>query len=246
MKNDGTAGAGYVDKARDQMQTYVRGLLSENETLRVCLVEIESETSNLRQEIRSLRDELGVSRTLQEQLMSKLQEIRGESERRFAEYSKLEVVNANLANLYVASYQLHSTLHRETVLAAIQEIVINLIGSEEFAIFERQEDGGYQRIGSMGIDDNEPIDSHERVAHVTSTGETWVSAHHGDMAACVPLKIDGKVTGFIVIRRLLAHKASLEPLDLELFDLLATHAAMALYASSLKERFVDAELVASR
>ena len=238
MKPDNSSG--YVDRARDQMQSYVRRLLSDNEALRVCLAEIETEAEHLRQEIRSLKDELYASRAQQEQLTVRMQEIRGESERRFAEYVKLETVNANLANLYVASYQLHSTLRRESVNAAIAEIVVNLIGSEEFAVFERDESGAYRRIASVGIDPDEPIATHERVAEATTSGEAWVSAQHGDLTACIPLKIDSVVTGFIVIRRLLSHKAGLEPLDLELFDLLGTHAAMALYASSLAERGVAA------
>ena len=236
MKSDSASPAGYVDRARDQMQTYVRKLLADNEALHVCLVELETEGERLRNELRVLRDELLASRAQQEQLAQKLQEIRGESERRFAEYVKLETVNANLANLYVASYQLHSTLRRESVNAAIAEIIVNLIGSEEFAMYERDERGSFRRIVSVGIDPDEPIATHERVAQATASGETWVSAQHGDLTACIPLKIDSAVTGFIVIRRLLAHKAGLEPLDLELFDLLGTHAAMALYASSLAER----------
>lgn len=241
MKTDGTSGGGYVDRARDQMQTYVRQLLADNERLRVCLVEVENEAALLRQEIRALEQELSGSRTQQEQLAAKLQEIRGESERRFSEYVKLETVNTNLANLYVASYQLHSTLRRESVNAAITEIIVNLIGSEEFGVYERDPGGAYRRIVSVGIDDDEPIATHERVAQATASGETWVSAQHGDLTACIPLKIDAAVTGFIVIRRLLAHKTGLEPLDLELFDLLGTHAAMALYASSLEERFSPRE-----
>lgn len=90
MKNDGGAAGGYVDKARGQMQTYVRRLLADNEALRVCLVELESETTRLRQEVLSLHEELNSSRSLQDQLVAKLQEIRGESEQRFAEYAKLE------------------------------------------------------------------------------------------------------------------------------------------------------------
>ena len=242
MKPDGATPSGYVDRARDQMQTYVRLLLGDNESLRVCLAEVENDAALLRQEICSLKEELSASRQQQEHLAAKLQEIRGESERRFAEYVKLETVNTNLANLYVASYQLHSTLRRESVSAAIAEIIVNLIGSEEFAVFERDESGAYRRIVAMGLEEDESIAAHERVAQATSSGETWVSAQHGDLTACIPLKIDESVTGFIVIRRLLAHKTGLEPLDLELFDLLGTHAAMALYASSLQERSVGSQI----
>lgn len=235
MKNEGTPG-GYVDKARDQMQSYVRRILADNEALRLGMVELETEAAMLRRESSALKEELRINREQQEQLAARLQEIRGESEQRFAEYAKLETLNTNLANLYVASYQLHSTLSREAVLAAIQEIVVNLIGSEEFAVFERDPAGRFRLAASVGISDDEPIAGHERVAEATTSGQTWVSAEHGDLTACVPLKIDETVTGFVVVRRLLAHKRGLEPLDLELFDLLGTHAAMALYASALQER----------
>jgi hypothetical protein len=219
------------------MQSYVRDLLRSNEDLRMGLAATESDNERLRQEIRSLHDELDLSRTLQSQLTQKLQEIRAEGEAALTEFVKMETTNANLANLYVASYQLHSTLERQSVLAAIQEIIVNLIGSEEFAVFSRDEAGSFLLASAMGVDeDDSSILAHERVAASTSSGETWVSAHQGDLTACIPLKIDGAVTGFIVIRRLLSHKSGLEPLDLELFDLLGTHAAMALYASALHER----------
>lgn len=241
MKNEAPA-SGYVDKARDQMQAYVRQLLADNEALRMGLVELDSENARLRQEARALQEELNVNRALQQQLAARVQEVRSESESRFAEYVKLETVNSNLANLYVASYQLHCTLRRDAVLAAIQEIVVNLIGSEEFAVFERDGAGRFRLSSSVGDSDDESLADHERVAQATASGETWVSAQHGDLTACIPLKVDGAVMGFIVIRRLLAHKAGLEPLDLELFDLLGTHAAMALYASSLDERYTAREL----
>ena len=55
------------------------------------------------------------------------------------------------------------------------------------------------------------------------------------LVACIPLKLDNDVTGLIAIFSLLPHKPGLEALDHELFDLLATHAATALYCTSLHE-----------
>jgi GAF domain-containing protein len=51
------------------------------------------------------------------------------------------------------------------------------------------------------------------------------------LTACVPLVLDGEVTGVIAIFGLLVQKPGVEPIDLQLFDLLASHAATALYAS---------------
>jgi GAF domain-containing protein len=54
-----------------------------------------------------------------------------------------------------------------------------------------------------------------------------------DVTACIPLRLDGVVTGAIVVYRLLPHKPGLEEIDFELFDLLALHAATALRFTQL-------------
>jgi GAF domain len=59
--------------------------------------------------------------------------------------------------------------------------------------------------------------------------ESW--AAEAGVKACLPLRIDGRVTGAVVVFEWLAHKRQLDPLDHELFALLATHAAVALHAS---------------
>ena len=38
-------------------------------------------------------------------------------------FNEIEKQNSDLANLYVASYQLHGTVHRDEVLQAVKEIV---------------------------------------------------------------------------------------------------------------------------
>lgn len=231
---------GYVDKVREEMQTYVRGLIGENETLRVVIAEMENENLRLRQEVRSAREEIASHRSQEQRLREKLQEIRAASEQSSAQYAQLEHQSANLANLYVASYQLHGTVDRDAVLAAIQEIIVNLIGSEEFVIFERELGGGVMApLASFGVDDPLTILREPHVAAALRGGETWVAEQPSDLTACVPLKLDGRVTGLIAIRRLLAHKSGLEPLDHELFDLLATHAAMALYCTALQARVAE-------
>jgi GAF domain-containing protein len=53
------------------------------------------------------------------------------------------------------------------------------------------------------------------------------------MTACVPLVVDGRVTGAVAIFRLLEHKRGLEDVDSELFSLLGTQAATALYCTRL-------------
>jgi GAF domain-containing protein len=50
----------------------------------------------------------------------------------------------------------------------------------------------------------------------------------------VPLKLGDQLVGALALFRLLPQKAGFEPLDRELFELLATHAATALYSSELR------------
>jgi hypothetical protein len=61
--------------------------------------------------------------------------------------------NAKLLNLHIASLRLHEGRARQEVLLAIQEIVINLIGSEELAVFELSPDRtSLVLVSSFGID----------------------------------------------------------------------------------------------
>ena len=53
------------------------------------------------------------------------------------------------------------------------------------------------------------------------------------ITACLPMQILDEVVGVIVIFSLLQQKNGLEDLDHELFDLLSSHAPMALHASRL-------------
>ena len=73
-------------------------------------------------------------------------------------YVDVEQQNTNLANLYVATYQLHGTLDRDRVLGAIKELIINLIGSEELGIWEINGDA-LTLLDSFGIDAQKFVNS---------------------------------------------------------------------------------------
>src|SRR5260370_1567247 len=124
------------DKIREDTGRYVRQLLQEHEDLRVGFAQLENENARMREEASKLRQDLDTRRQEEEVLHEKLMAIRDESQDYMRRFSELESSNANLAILYVASYQLHGTLDRQAVLNAIQEIVVNLVGSEQFGVFE--------------------------------------------------------------------------------------------------------------
>ena len=228
----------YVERVREENQAYVRDLLAEAERLRVAVAELQSENARLRHDVEIVKREAATHAALENDLKEKLQAISNETQSYYSRYIELEHHNANLANLYVASYQLHGTLDREAVLMALQEIIVNLVGSEAFGVFDCDSTGTLQLLATVGGDDAAIVSGWPEVREVLASGETWLGdpASHENAVACVPMKLDGRVTGLVVIQKLLAHKTAFEPLDHELFGLLGTHAATALYCTALFER----------
>jgi GAF domain-containing protein len=145
----------------------------------------------------------------------------------------------------VAAYRLHGTLDRGEVLGALREIVANMVGSEKVGIFELDESATkLTLICAVGIDPeryrNVPL-ANGPIGHAARTGEIYLGgkARGGDdsehVTACVPMTIGKKVSGVIAIFELLNQKPALDSDDLELFNLLRTHAGMALYCTRLHE-----------
>ena len=227
----------FLEKVTNDNREYLQSLIEENQRLAKVVAELEIERDHRRER--------------EARLQERLDEIETES-RRFAErYVEVEQQNSNLANLYVASYQLNGTLDREQVIAAVKEIVINLIGSEELAIWEVEEElNALSLIGSFGIDEDAwagiPIGS-GTIGMVAQTGARFIAdqslfapgTREENLTACIPLKLDDKVVGVIGIFRLLQQKQGLEDLDFELFDLLGSHAASALYCTNLYTKTME-------
>ena len=245
---------GYVRRIRADTQRYVEDLLGENEKLRRMVAGLESEAAVLTREKKRLVTQLEAVRKLvdcdrneHQQLRQRLVDIEDQN-RSFSErYVEVEQQNNDLANLYVAGYRLHGTLNRQEVLEAIQEIIINLIGCEEFAVFEAAAEGaGLGLVTSFGLDEDRlrRLSPEEGVvSRVYRDGETVLAERcdaaerhpeESDLTACIPLKIDQQVIGVIAIFRLLPQKIDgLQALDHELFDLLAAQAGVALYSTRL-------------
>src|SRR5512143_967039 len=104
-------------------------------------------------QIEALRAEVERLQRDRARLEKQLAEFESENRRFSEQYVEVEQQNSNLAQLYVASYRLHATLDRAEALKAVQEIICNLIGSEEIAIFETTPSGeALNLIASFGID----------------------------------------------------------------------------------------------
>jgi nitrate/nitrite-specific signal transduction histidine kinase len=161
---------------------------------------------------------------------------RDDLERKFAE---VEQQNSDLTNLWVASNRLHESLDRREVLAAIQEIIINLVGSEELAVFELTPDGtALELIDSFGVEakkfgrialGNGPI------GQVAQEGRPVEGGEEG-MTVCVPLMLGKNAVGAVAVFRLLPQKKELKQLDHDLFELLRAQAGLALYCTRLVQK----------
>jgi hypothetical protein len=87
-----------------------------------------------------------------------------------------------------------------------------------------------------------PLDSAGVMSIVARTGELFINGKTNvvqiagrdhAIIACIPLKLDDEVIAVIALFSLLQQKSGLEPVDYELFDLLASHGATALWCTRL-------------
>ncbi len=162
------------------------------------------------------------------------------------ERAVLEQQIVELGNLHVVMERLHGALDRREVLAALQDVVINVIGSEELAIFEPSEDGRELRpVQTFGVETRRlcplalgagPIGraAAERKAWIVGDGPP--PAEFPDLTACVPLQAGGRVAGVLAIWRMLGHKPILGDADRNVLELVARHAATALHLTSSERR----------
>src|SRR5262249_18680925 len=146
---------------------------------------------------------------------------------------------SQLMNLYVATYQLHSTLDVAEVKATIGEIASNVLGAENFALLFWKADGSACEIAlAQGVEEESAYRGgiyHGGDAAVDATladGVMRIGPLDGStVVAAVPLAVHGQTLGALVLLKLLDHRPPLGQEDREVLDLLAAHAASALVAA---------------
>jgi hypothetical protein len=231
---------------------FTEGLLRENERLRFRILELETEIGQ-----RQPQNDANLSAAAFRELVARIEDLERERERmltRFRSveaenqdferrYKDIERENNSLANLYVASFQLHSTLDLREVTHIILEILLNFVGAKTFAILLLDDRRGTLRpLAAEGIDRKQvpEVKSGEGlIGRVVTTGKAeYGGATHGPVdlqrpAFVTPLLIKERVVGAIVVWDLLPQKPGLEYVDHELFNLLAAHAATAILGAKL-------------
>ncbi len=233
---------------------FTEELLKENERLHDRISDLELENSKLRAHLASdeaIRDLLRKIEELEHEKIDLLgRSARAEAVKaNFTQmYEEVEGELANFANLYVATSQLHSARSVRNVLRALKELLAQLLGAAAFAVYFISDDGEeLVSIASEGVD---PADVARLPAKKGPIGRAFASGEIAfdvardisqpsieDPVAIIPLQIDGRVHGVIVIYGTLPQKTEFVTIDRELFKLLGVQAAPALVNARI---FTDA------
>jgi hypothetical protein len=233
----------------------IEDLQSELLRLRERITQLEVENARLRatveaaETIRELLRRIDALEGENRELVTRFREAEAFSSHYNERFSQVEQEFANMANLFVASNQLHSSMSPRRVTRRIKEVLAQLVGAERYCMYLVDERGcELVPVASEGVFGSElmPIQIEgTRVGAAFRGGaalvEEGVDPSRGtlsDPAAVVPLSIDDKVVGVIAIFSTLSQKKSFETIDFELFKLLGQHAAGALVSAGL---FVQAE-----
>jgi transcriptional regulator with GAF, ATPase, and Fis domain len=232
-------------------QEFTQDLLKENERLRFRIVKLEESLkgkghgdSSESSDIIDLKKQIEALELEKQEILGRIKTVEEENQSFANRYIEIEEENNMLANLYIASYQLHSTLDFKEVLQIILEIVINLIGAEEFGVLLLDEKTNQlEPVASEGLETSEmPSKAVGKgiIGESVKNGENYfietMEGYQRDFEkpiVCIPLKIKEHVIGVIVIYKLLIQKDQFTNVDYELFTLLAGHAATAVFSSRL-------------
>jgi GAF domain len=198
-------------------------------------------------ELALAREALEHARREHEEIQVRLASIQEDNRRLCEEYAAVQEQNSALVFLFAALQRLYGAADRADALAAIQEIVANLVGSEELAVFELSSDGNrLVPVHAFGLEApalREILVGSGTIGRVAAAGAPYLAGAAASappdpprLTACVPLELGGQVTGALAIYGLLHHKRSLGSVDRELLALLQKHAATALRAAALRER----------
>lgn len=240
----------FVRRVQRDTRICIDRVIRESDRSRALLETSERERRRLLRRLETVsseRDELALE---VEELRKSLVAMEAEHESILVGYADFEAQTTNLANLYVATYRLHGAADRDEVLDVIEEIVVNLIGSEEIAVLMvdpvdsqirvvRARGLGAERfdcvvpgVGAIGRSLAFGQAHFARPGQATEHSSAHPLAEERDLSACVPLRVCGEVVGALAIYRLLPQKPGLEPIDLELLALMGEQAGVALVSAA--------------
>ncbi|MEM6960382.1 MAG: GAF domain-containing protein [Myxococcota bacterium] len=228
-------------------------LLRENQELRDELIRARDHSAQLLTQVRSdeaMRELLQTIERLEgekRQLLSRSEQLEASRAHRDHRADSIERELNDLANLYVASHQLHTSLSVRRVIRHLHDTLGQLVGAEKFVIYAVDpEESQIIPIGWDGFANEEVLPVALGTGPIGESCLTGVSRIRSsadmspegdeDPLAVVPLLADGRPVGAIAIWRLLEQKSGWAKVDEELFSLLGAQAGMALIAANLYSR----------
>jgi len=176
-----------------------------------------------------------------ESLLAENERLRLELQAHEARAREFERENHNLANLYVAAHQIHSTLELHGVMSTISEILVNFIGANTFALYLRDDADSLRAVAAENVArDSLPVEPASGfIGEVLVSGRSRYAPSLDAQSppapplVVAPLRMRDQVVGAVAVWSFLQHKSELTDLDVELFNLLGAHAAGALEAARL-------------
>lgn len=222
-------------------------MLSENQDLREQIDRLRDENARFRAQIASddairdlLRkiDSLEVERRELLARSDELAESSRENERRSVE---VEAELHDLANLYIASSHLHSTLGLRRVVRHLSELLQQLVGAERYAIYVVDPSGKTATpILSEGLGSLGPVTlGHGTAGLVMQMRLSKIEDHPhpgGSLdapVAAVPLMVRDTCVGAIIVASVFAQKERWAAVDHEFLGLLGSHGGTALIAANV-------------
>jgi vacuolar-type H+-ATPase subunit I/STV1 len=242
---------------RDQfLQKFTRGArLSEEfardyEALEARVQKLEEENAALRAKveaddaIRELLRKIELLEQEKAELLSRFNRAEAQSSSVTARVLEVETEFSNLASLFVASNQIHSSLSPRSVTRRIKEILAQIVGAERYAMYLVNAEGNeLVPIASEGVPGTELVPVRLNGSHLGAVfleGSAVIDESRDPSqgtfeapAAALPLSVDEQVVGVIAIFSTLSQKKRFDTVDFELFKLLGQHAAAALVGASL-------------
>jgi hypothetical protein len=228
-------------------------VMLENRRLQEQLAKLEEDNASLKTQLasdRAIRDLLKKIDELEREkarLLSTVHEHEVHTSQVRNRFAEVESELENFATLYVASFQLHASLRARAVVKNLKELLVQLVGARSVAVYFADDEGRrLTPILAEGVDvstlrtiELQDGSATEGVAAIIErtflTGVPHVAQEKvtSPPAACIPLHLDERVVGAIVVYALLEHKARFVAVDRELFKLLGAHAGTVLVGASL-------------
>ncbi len=238
----------FLDSFFRKGEEFTRELLQEIDRLRRREAELEDELARSAHPkpsdttLRELADQIHALEAEREHLRSRLTQIDAGDHRFSERYNEIERENNDLASLYVAQGQLHSTLVASEVIQVITEILLNFIGASRFAILLLDGQGAPRVLSVEAVERataTSLVASTSVIGDVLASGRSHIGAlpegreSDGDPIVCFPMRQGDKVVGAVAVWGFWIQKEELTELDQRMFQLLANSGGHALEAARL-------------